>query len=472
MRLSTSCSRLRLFELPSFRRLLEPDEIGAFALAAAIMVLLRSVRVFGTWEYLIAVKDPTRDRLQTCFTINALVGAVCFALIAWFAPEIAGYFRAPDLSGLLPIMAVVLLIMPAGFIGQVLMTRSMRMIELAYVRVTSGFFDAAVSIVLAMSGFGIASLVWGFLIGNVVATVMVIFFEPRFDALRLKATHLMEILRFGVPSMLASLLQQVGEFGPPMVLGRGTDPATVGFFARGQTLNRFFKQGVETAMSPVTTPWFAATSRENPSKLADGYLRILELVSAVTWPFYAFVFVHASSIVPLLLGPGWSASVPVAQALAVGGALSPYAVYGASLLAGHHRINQKLLFTGLVQVVRFTALILVLPLGLTAFAWTLTATHGFAFVAIAIFLRFNADLSILWLFRSLVPPAILGALILVANMAIGGFFQSELASLAIGAFASLAIWWVTLVLLDHPMRREAVSLFMQLKGRNRHKDRQ
>ncbi|MEM9342557.1 MAG: oligosaccharide flippase family protein [Pseudomonadota bacterium] len=446
-------------------RLLVPSDIGAFAVAVALMMVLRVFRVFGTWEYIIATKDITTERLRTCFTVMSTMATTTFILTVLFAPQIATFFKADVLAQLIPLMSLSFLVLPFGFIAQAMMHRQMRMLEIAIIKLLGALTEITVAISLALLDVGVMALAWGFFAGNVVATVSVLCFERSYIAFRPGVPHFREVVKFGAASASATFLQQVGDIGAPLILGRGTDATTVGFFSRGQTLINFFRQGVEQAMAPVTTPWFAQKSRSDPSMLADGYMKITSLVSAVTWPFYAFVFVHAVSIVPILLGPGWDASVPVSQALAAGGLVSPFALYGTSMMAGQGRVNRRLLFTGVVQVVRLTLMVAAIPYGLTAFAWALAASHAFAFALIGFFLRTTVGLSLRKLAMSLLGPAAIGLATLVANYSLLFAFGPRLSSVCMGALATLALWWGWLMLSKHPLRFEILTLFSRISGR-------
>ena len=442
-------------------RILTSAEIGAFVLASSLVLLAGVPRIFGTMDYIVTRPDLTRAVLRACFTVLIMTGTVIGTLYLWGAPYVAAFYGDPIITDLIRLMAISFVILPFGIIGQATLRRQMRFGSLALARMAGAVIETTVALVLILSfGLGVMGMAWGFFAANITVTLIVIALVPHQTLFKPGVALLGDVLRFGARASTGNFLNQLGELGPPLLLGRGLDASSVGFFSRGQTLINFFRQGVETAMAPVVQPWFARHGRDAPALVAGGYTRIMSLVSIVTWPFYAFVFMHAPTLIPLLLGPGWDAAIPVTRALTVAGLVSPYTRYADSLLTGLGRVGARLALVAAIQALRFSflAIALVAGLGLTGFAWALTAGSVTGFLLALLTLQKLIGLSLLRVLAGLQMPLVLAVIIIALNGALVTWLGANWVTVLIGAVATAAAWGSLLIAVRHPVLDEIKSV--------------
>ena len=464
--LSTGSAQYVIYALSFVRlivisRILTSTEIGAFVLASSLVLLASVPRVFGTIDYIITRTELTEVVLRTCFTILVASGALIGALYLLGAPRVADFFGYPVISDLLQLMALSFLILPFGIIGQAMLRRQMRFGALALARVVGAIVETCVALGLILyAGWGVMSMAWGFFAANITVTGIVIALAPHQTLFKPGLSDLRDVAQFGARASAADFLTHLGELGPPLLLGRGFDASSVGFFSRGQTLINFFRQGVETAMAPVVQPWFARHGRDAPELVAGGYARIMGLVSVVTWPFYAYVFVHAPTLIPLLLGAGWDASIPVTRALAVAGLFSPYTRYADSLLIGLGKVNTRLALVVAIQVIRFGLLGIgiVAGHGLIGFAWALTLGSVAAFALALWTLHRTIGLSTGRMLGGLQTPLLMMVAIIVVNSVLVTWLGPDWTIVLLSAVVTAVVWVGLLAMMRHSLLDEIKSV--------------
>ncbi len=458
---------LAFVRLAVVSRLLSSAEIGAFLLASSLVLLASVPRTFGIQEFIISTKDPDNEVFRTCFTIVLVAAAVVTGLYMLGAGAAENFFDAPELAEMLRLMSLSFVVLTFGLIANAVMRREMRFFTLAGVRISSAITETVVSLSLLFAGFGVMSMAWGYLAANVVALFIWLFVAPRLILFRPGIARLREILSFGWRASIGTLLSQIGDIGPPLVLGRGMDAASVGYFGRGQSLVSFLKQGLETALGPVTQPWFARKSRDDTHSLSTSYLRLMAIVCAITWPAYALVAAHAHTLVPLVLGDQWDASIPITQALAVGAMFSPFAQFGLNLLAGTGQVGRRMQFGFLSQGVRFALLIAAIPFGLVAFAWTLAATHFLGFLMMVGFLRKDIQLGGFAVLSTLWSSLALGIAVALLNFGVLALLPDHFSSLVAlaGLTGASAILWIGLAFaLKHPIIPELRNIVSRVRA--------
>jgi O-antigen/teichoic acid export membrane protein len=453
---------LSFIKIAVVSRLLGPAEIGAFTLAASLIFLAQFLRVFGTWDYIVSQKEMTETKLRQCFTIICVMAVLITSGYMLAAAPLAEFFKAPELLMLIWVMTPSFLVLPIGTVALALMNREMDFQTLSKIRIVATVVDTLIVIGMAVYGFGVVSLAWGYTFSNVASTLLVMVYAQTKLIYRPTFAGLGSILRFGAVSSAGTFLSNVGTSGPPLVLGYGMTPAAVGVFGRGQTLITFFRQGVEFATRPVTMAWFANKSSDDPKLVGESYLKVTTLMSGFAWPVYVFLYFAAPTLIPFLLGDQWQDSIAVTQILCLGGILSFYAVTGISVLEGQGLVAKKLRFNFLAQGCRFALLFASLQYGILAFSAALSFSHVISFILITLFLKVQTDLSL----RDVIASMKLSALVAGVLVAVTwGLFQTVLPDGQLNPWQFMLLLVVmtgtalgTLIVSAHPLWDELKNL--------------
>ena len=452
-----------LLKLVILSRILTPADFGAFAIALSLVWIVLPVRIFGTIEYIVSKDDFDIEDSKKCRFITYFSSISIALIYIFFAPVLAILFGSSDLHVLLPIVASSFFVTMLTLQAQAIMRREMRFVELSIARLCGGLTETALAMSFAFSGFGGLSLGYGFIAGTIATALVIIAFEHRVSIFDIRVSGLAKILKFGAFRTMGAVLDSVGQSGAPLLLGLMTNTSSVGFFNRGQRLVDVFRQGVETSTALVTEAWFASTSRADPAQSAERYTKVCKIALDVSWPFYVFLFFTAPTIVPLLLGDQWLFSVPITQAIAIGGLFTGFSTYGSSMLVGRGRVRKQFEFSLISQIIRFAALALVLMnYGLIAFAWTLAASRLADLVLISWFLRSDIGLRASQIADALLSGLKIATPIALLNYAllnlVFGAQQLTFLQLAITCGLNGVVWLLCVFWLKQPIAAEITRL--------------
>lgn len=449
-------------------RLLDADELGTFTLAASLVILAQFLRIFGTWDYMIAEKELTEEKLRGCFTI--LLGAALAITVIFIASAefLTWLFEAPELKALIYIMVPTFLLLPIGGVTLGMMQRELEYETLSKIRLASTMADTGLSIGLVLLGFGVLSLGWGYAATNIVATLLIVLWAPRHLVYRPIFRGLGHILGFGWLAALGTFLNQVASSGPPLVLGLGTNTAVVGIFGRGQTPITFFRQGIDFATRPVTQAHFAQQARDNIHPAAT-HLKISQIMAGVAWPVYIGLFFGAPTLVPFLLGAQWDIAVPVTQILCLGGLLSFYSHLGVSVLEGRGLVKKRLLFNLAAQGIRFALLAASVIWGdMTTFCWALVVSHVISFVLITAFIRQETDLTLSDVVLGQKRSALVGGALIALCLVLFGLVYDtpKLSTLPFLGFCCrfIGVWGLALWATRHPLWLEGTAMLARRRS--------
>jgi O-antigen/teichoic acid export membrane protein len=314
-------------------RLLTPSEFGAFAIAMAVTGFLTALRNFGTSNYL--VQAPAVDR-QVVGSAFAATGAISWSLAAaifLFRTDLAQFFNAEEIAPIMAVLAVNFVISPFVMTTMALIMRAQRFPELIKSEVIAGVLGIVVGVLLCALGVGAISLAWGMTVQSVCLLWLLLRARPAGLTFTPNIKHARRVLHFGGWASGITLLNQVSNRLPELVLGRTADLAAAAMYDRGAGLSRLIWDQVYTEVVRVLLPAFAEEHRANPQD-ARHYLRRVAFLASVLIPMFLFLAVFAEQAIMVLYGEQWTSAAAVSVLLALGGAVSAPFVVCEQLLVG------------------------------------------------------------------------------------------------------------------------------------------
>jgi O-antigen/teichoic acid export membrane protein len=184
----------------------------------------------------------------------------------------------------------------------------------------------------------------------------------------------------------------------------------------------------------------------------------IQLLSAVQWPFLAFMAIMARPIILIWLGPTWLEIVPLVQLLCVGN----LALFAACLT------YPVFVAVGRVQDALISSLISLPPSLLVIFGASFLGVHAVAAAALVTlpfqaavafhFLGRDLDLRTGEFVRTLLRSGAVTALVIagVSVCAVLADAQglSSLVGLALAFFVAVLCWWLGLTMTGHPLLQQ------------------
>ncbi|HTI85822.1 MAG TPA: lipopolysaccharide biosynthesis protein [Alphaproteobacteria bacterium] len=294
-------------------RILSPEEYGAFALASTF-VSLAFFLLQGLAPAVVQRASIDEEHISTAFWTNLAIGAGLAAIMAGSADALAAFFRNPPLAVALKWMALVCLPMALVSVPMALFRRELDMSAFAARTVIGYLVGAAVSIPMALRGFGVVALALG-QVAQWVATVLVFYalssWRPKF---RFSFPAFVELGRYCVHYSLAMATGFATSKVDMWILGAFLDPRSLGFYALALRLLSALSSATVLPVDLLVVSLLRPHRSEHAQFNAE-YQRIVIGVTSAWLPIVAGVGVLATILVPTAFGAKWVDSVPVVQAM-------------------------------------------------------------------------------------------------------------------------------------------------------------
>jgi|TARA_Y100001936_G_scaffold245004_1_gene286268 PST family polysaccharide transporter len=303
----------RLITTLILARCLSLQDYGLAALALATAEIVRILAANGIGNLIVKAEEHKLGRVsQTVFWLNLSIGIVMFALQFFLAPLIADLYQSPVLASLLQALAFSHLIYPFAMVQFNLLQRDSRMKEAGLIMGATVTMDNLISAALALSGFGVWSVIWPKLFAAVVWVVVInrrIRWVPK---LQFSLQELVTARRYSGGVLLAECLKNGrGQFDL-FILGRLLPADLFGLYAFARNAGLGISLSLTNSFNTALLPKLCDTRREGGA-LELSYYSSLKTAMRLIAPVILCQALLAPLYVPLLFGEKWApASVLVA----------------------------------------------------------------------------------------------------------------------------------------------------------------
>lgn len=449
-------------------RLLVPTDFGLFAMSMAIYGVLRAIAEFGMLQHAVRTKEavpPERMALAASlsFALSALGAAFltggALLLSPTFLPELAPKLALP--------LALSLLIGPLILQREAYLQRAVEFGPAARAGLAGAAADVAIAISLALAGFGVLALTWGFFAGVAVRAIWLMATTEGSRVVGPKLSGARELTRFGRAFTFIGLLPKLADLLLIWALGAAAGAATVGLYNRASRIRQILDETLLEGARPVMLPAIAAALRAGTDP-AEVVARKLEHLTPICWAGFAAIILLADPLVHALLGPGWDETITAVRILALGGLAFPFTKMSLKLFTALDRLPDfariqtwsLAVRTGLGAAMAFVSL--------EAFCAALAFS---AWLKAAMIVRWEwrmldgmgaAQLRPLWQAALATAGTLVGPALLLWATSL-----SPWALLALAVPSGLAGWFVMLRLTKNPLGAEIGALLGRLSGRLR-----
>ncbi len=402
-------------------RLISPEDFGVVAAAATITPLVLLLADLGLSTYIVQADQVDSRTLSTGFWFSVVAGVVLAGGMAFLAPLLAAAFNIEGSTDVLRAMSLSVLLTVLASVPTALLRRRMQFKLIAVQATIAAVVAQVVAVVLALAHTGAWALVAQLLVSQAVMAVLA-WRAARWRPTReFSGTMFRTMARFGGQVVAVDVVATMRVAGEAAIISHALGPAALGFLSIAQRLVQVAQDVGATALVPVSTVVFAKV-RESRDRLRAGYLRRSAHRVRGGGALLTLVAVAAPLLVPMIFGPGWEESVPVAQALAVAAIL----VLGAMIDHGLHY--------GVGAPGRWFAYALVIDL-LTISTTFVLAPYGLTYVA--------SGFVVVALVATVARWFLVGRLIGISPGSLAGTFLLDMLPVAGSALAGLGVLEVT-----------------------------
>ncbi len=445
-------------------RFVLPEQFGLMGMASVTLASVAPFNEMGMGAALIQRRHLAAGHVSAVFWSQLGAGLVTGAGVAATAPLIARFFAREELVPLLRALSLNLLIGGMAAAPQALLLRELRFRTLALLETAALAVAGTVAVLLALAGFGVWSLVAQSLVGTTVtatAALALARFNPLSQGSRPTLRELRELTSFSGPLAGYQVLNFITRNADDILIGKFLGATALGYYSMAYRVMMYPLQKVSGTVERVSFPAFSAI-QEDPDRLRRAYLKAVQYIALVTFPMMAVVMVAAPELTRVMFGPAWGPAAPLIIVLSLAGLAGSIGTTVGNIFLTRGRSD--LIFKwGL-----FASICSVLAISIGLVWGTLGVAVGMTVATLALWPLSHIvanrliGLSLRTLYRSLIPPAILAAImagaIALVRLALAPASVAEQTALLVACGVIAAAVYGTAALLGRPRSlKEAMS---------------
>ncbi len=386
-----------------------PMDMGIMAVLTVFTTLAQVVVDSGFSQTLIRKAAPTAEEYRAVFRFNILSSLILYALLSIASPAIARYYGWPLLATVAPVLFLLLPLNALCVIQNTIMVREFRFAQLSTITFASSLISGIIAITMALTGFGIWSLV-GQRVSMMAAKAAMLWWKSNWRPRSAqRASSLREMAPYSLRLMTTDIINSLYNNVAQLFIGNIYSGSVLGYFNQAQKLK---DMPVNSTMQSVQSVTFPALSKigDNDVKFSEGYRRVVMLTAFVMFPIMAGLIATAEDIYTLLLKPRWHPAIPYFRILCIAGFFYPIAVVAYNILKVKSNGSIILRLEIVKKLIMTVILVITIPRSVTAIAWGLVVA-----AAVEMTLNFVSTLryttfSALQFMRTMLPIVVITAL--------------------------------------------------------------
>jgi len=444
-------------------RLLTPEEIGVFAMASSIVVIMSEFRILGANSYIIREEELTEHKIMSAYGLTIII---CWSLglcVLFAAKPLSIFFDVEDLASIFIILSVSFIFAPYISIPNALLARNYKFKEISIIRLSSAILTLVLVFVLIKFGFSYYALALGGLFSVLFRFILYMYFTRDIKVYMPRFKSMKPIVKLGIYTSLSHMLQKAQTTAPDMVIGKMGGPSQVGIFSRGLGFILFIQDTLLSGISPVALPYLSDVKKRNES-ITKAYTRASQLITGVLWPVLGVASVSSLPAIRLMFGDQWDQSAPIASVVA----------FWAIFRTGHILAPNAFVATGqeaslLVKEIIVFSIFLVSIIygyynwGIIGAAYAFVFSGCVDFFISTYFMKVRLGLEVLAYFRSLTLSFVIMALCWMATSILSYVFPFDQVVPLYTFFQILIIlpvvWLLAVFATRHPIKEEVIGLY-------------
>lgn len=299
-------------------RFLDKADFGLMALVTFVMGFMELFNDMGITSAILHKQDITKKQYASLYWINWLASIVMYLILLLITPLVAAFYKQDLLNTLIPLIGLNLLLSSIGRQFKTIEQKHLLFKAISIVDIASALFSLGLSIVLAVTGYGVLALVYSvifqFLFSNLCYFVIGIRKYGLLFHFKLKETT--DFLRIGIYQVGGQVVNYFNRDLDILIVGKFFSADILGGYSLAKQLVFRPFQLINPILVKVAAPALALLQKDI-KQLKDGYLKLINIVASINIPVYLGIIVFAPWIVEILYGSGFDDIVILVRVLSV-----------------------------------------------------------------------------------------------------------------------------------------------------------
>jgi O-antigen/teichoic acid export membrane protein len=297
---------VNLAKISVLARFLEKSEFGLMALVTFVLGFMDLFMDMGLASAILHKQNITKNEYASLYWINVIFSLAVFGLIWMVSPLVANFYNESELAVLIPLMGISIILSAIGRQYRVIEQKELNFKIISLVDIFSSASGLVVSIILAVKGYGVYSLVFGSLtmyaLSNLFFSIRGIFKKGLL--LHFNYNETKPFLKIGIFQVGGQIVNYFNRDLDILIIGKFFGTELLGGYSLAKQLVRRPFQIINPIFNRVGVSVFPRYQNDNTA-LRKYTSKILLLLGGVNGLIYGLIAILAAPLVLVLYGVGY-----------------------------------------------------------------------------------------------------------------------------------------------------------------------
>ena len=388
-------------------RILFPEDFGLMGIIMLVTQFARNTASFGFNQALVQLKHIKKEHYNTVFVFNSGLMTVVTAVLFFSATYIADFFNDHRLAPMIKVISFDF-VLRALFLTQVSkLNRKMKFRESLFVGTMRSIVNLVSPIIFAVLGYGVWSLVWGYMLGTVALVIGYFYFCPQFPRLEFHMWALKDIMSFSFWNFINKNVVYLMDNVDRLVIAKWLDVTQLGYYERAYNLRRIPSRQITRKINTVMFPAYSRM-QDNTAQTVSALRKVIKYVSFLSYPLMVWMFFVSPSFVTVAYGAKWQPLIVPLQIMCISGIIIPLSQIFNPVLLAKGWVSQRVVIQTIYLVILVSTIAYSIEWGIIGVAWATTISSATLLLMTASYVKRRLSVSTMELFSAQSSPLVYG----------------------------------------------------------------
>lgn len=359
-------------------RILQPGDFGVVAIATVFITFFYMLSDLGIGPAIIQYRNLSEEDISSLFGWSFWLSIMLGGLFFLISPFISILYELGILNNICKLLSIQVLFTTLNIIPNAILMRQKKFGTVAIRNFVINVMCGVISIIAAVNGLGIYSLLINPLLGSFAIFFINIYYKPIKIKLIPSISPVKCIFNFSLYQFLFNFVNYFGRNFDKLLIGKILPVSELGYYEKSYRLMMMPIGNINGVISPVLHP-FLSDNQNDLQQILFIYNRMNRILATIAFIISSICVACSREIVLLIFGNQWYPAIPYFLILSISIAPQITSVTSGAVLQACNRT--KLMFKlGTIDVV-----VAISGLLIAATIWGSVVSISIAFVLTSLF---------------------------------------------------------------------------------------
>lgn len=300
----TSTQFISFITMIILSRILSPSEVGIVAVLLVFTTISNVLIQGGLGTSLIQKKVVENIDYSNVFFFNISFATLTYLLLFTSSTYLSAVFNYPDIDLYIKIIGLNLFAYAFSTIQNVKIIREYKFKLLMKINLFATIISSATAILMAYNEYGIWALIFQQVVSTYVSTILMILFIKLEIKFEFSFKKFKNLYSYGWKIMFSSLIANLYNELPSLIIGNMYTAKDNGFFSRGKQFPSLLIGILDNSLQTVMLPMLSS-KQNHLEEVKKIYRNAIKKIGWVVFPLSGLLFICSDQIILVLLSEKW-----------------------------------------------------------------------------------------------------------------------------------------------------------------------